>query len=257
MSTPLSTAFEQTEIIKSNLLSDQIARQTKIWEFTIKPKVKPIEQSQYDQNKLNNTDQLKTDTNSIHSSNVINEINETSNVNDKNIEIANCTKLEANIVKTELVHEAKDLNNIDKKSNKSLDKIKSIEQPTMNSLRCQGELKPNFQIGNQSIPSIDYGESISLEKPLHFILGEISTKHNEDSNLFYSCGSNVSRMNELTKATKQENYINQKENISTDIHTLNSTSPSNKVPVASVLPDFKIGAPASIIIDENQTLRFE
>lgn len=171
MSTPINTAMQHIDKLKTDLQNDHITRQTKIWEFTIKPK-------------------------------------QTSNI-------------------------------------KSTENIKK-EEP-----------KANFKIGNNSLTEVDYGEPLSLDKPLHFILGDTNNL-NEKENHSPNVKENIQKQN-IVDSTENTNLISNDDSIKTDNSSkeLSNEAKTNVNGQRKIVPDFQIGAPASVIISNNQTLRYE
>lgn len=151
---PLNTAISHAEKLKTNLLSDQISRQTKIWEFTIKPKPKQIEQTQ-------------------------------------------------GVVKKEVP-------------------------------------KTHFVIGNPKIPNYDHGDQISLEKPLHFILGDTSSI---DSNSSYHSSS---------QSPVKTSLQNINESVEPELKNEDKKDTNNlNVSKENITPNFQIGGLTSISLNVN------
>lgn len=228
---PLNLAMEHIEQYKKELMSDHITRQTKIWEFTIKQKLKS-----------NNTD---TATSEI------------------------------------------------------------------------SEQKPVFLLGNAVKSKDDYGTPISLDKPLHFILGDVKHSSMESNSSYHStCESpippknygenillepdtntvnntpiNIQNSVELYKFTStslaanndNQNFLGDElpmKNIQRTLETIRndvsvqdkSNLNNNEAPVTFDLtrnnktvsnvpsvcvPNFLIGAPATDMININTSLRYE
>lgn len=90
--------------------------------------------------------------------------------------------------------------------------------------------KLNFILGNPKIPKYDCGEPISLEKPLHFILGDTSSM--ESSSSYHSFNNNpLLHENDYAKSEKEPEECKMEESHAT-----------------TMAPNFKIGGPTSVLL---------
>ena len=108
------------------------------------------------------------------------------------------------------------------------------------------EIKPNFQIGNTNKPD-DYGTPISLEKPLHFILGDVKNNSSLESNASFHSANNSLDKNSLGSKPKVEN--------TEPCNNNNNAVAKSKITIK--MPKFAIGEPISDMINYNMSLRHE
>lgn len=155
-----------------------------------------------------------------------------------------------------------------------------------NKSKTQDSNKPNFMIGNPKIPCEEYYcKPITLDKPLHFILGDTkqnlssiescSSFHSTEDSPVYSDTDQISvetkkpanidskphtTQNQIQVVDKQTgSNINSEQAIYANSEIISKDNRGNdelKTVLVS-LPNFSLGAPASVVINNNLSLQNE
>lgn len=164
----------------------------------------------------------------------------------------------------------------------------TIKQKTKTKTQDSAPHKPNFLIGNPKIPCETYNsKAIALDKPLHFILGD--TKQNlssiESYSSLHSTDSPVnSDTDKISLETKkpanialkpqaiqnQHNFVDKKtgSNVESDqaiyanCAIISKDNRGNQKPITDQLktvlislPNFALGEPASVVINNNLSIQ--